>query len=498
MIMMSVYKKKHLITRLLIFIFAVNSMGCNKLVEVSTPDNRIASQSVYASDATAIAVLTGLYTTLSKTNYIGSSATIPTISMWGGLSADEFTLWSNSSATIIQLAYYKNALSVSSNNTYGSEFWTNIYPYIYICNSAIEGLNASSGLTPAVKQQLLGEAKFMRAFFYFYLVNLYGSVPLVLTTDYTLNALLPCSSVSDVNQQIVSDLKDAQSLLVDGYIKGDALTLYPVSSAERVRPNKAAATALLAREYLYTQNFADAEAQASTIINNKLYFDTTSLNKVFLKNSVEAIWQLQPVTNGTITNTAEATTFILSFAPAGLSSSTHPVYLSNNLLNSFELGDQRKVNGNWVNVYSDATGTYYYPYKYKNVTTGTGITPTEYNMMLRLGEQYLIRAEARAQQNNLLGADSDLNIIRIRAGLLGINPSTRGAILTAIWHERQVELFTEMSQRWLDLKRTGTIDAVMSLATPTKGGTWNTIQQLYPLPASDLSQDSKLVQNPGY
>lgn len=73
------------------------------------------------------------------------------------------------------LGYYTNALSAFLN--IGSEYWGGVYNYIFSCNAAIEGLNKSTRLTPSVKQQLIGEAKFIRAFFYFYLVNVYGDVP---------------------------------------------------------------------------------------------------------------------------------------------------------------------------------------------------------------------------------------------------------------------------------------------------------------------------------
>jgi hypothetical protein len=474
-------------------VLALLNFGCKKLVDVVPPNNVIVAANVYNSDITAIAVLNGLYTQLQvSTNSYNGGATIPNISMWAGLSADELSLWT-SSRDATEIAYFQNALSAS---TAGWEFWQNIYPYIYRCNAAISGLENSTSLTPSVKKQLLGEAKFMRAFFYFYLVNLYGDVPLVLSTDYTVNATMSRTPSATVYSQIVADLNEAQDLLADGYVKSDATTLY-TSSEERVRPSKAAATALLARTYLYTKQWANAEAQATAIISNTAVYDTVPLNKVFLKNSKEAIWQLQPVTTGNVTNTAEAPFFNLSVTPIGVNSS-HPVYLSNILLNSFENGDQRKTNGNWVNVYTDATGTYYYPYKFKDVTKGTGVTPTEYTMVLRLGEQYLIRAEARAQQGNISGAQSDLNVIRKRAGLPNTTSSDQASLLAAILHERQVELFTELGQRWLDLKRTGNVDAVMSVATPLKGGTWSSYQQLYPVSINELLANPKMTQTPGY
>src|SRR5207249_4277128 len=127
--------------------------------------------SVYSSDATAAAVLTGLYTNLSTTGYL--SFGFRSLSTYAGLSADEFSLWSGVN-NASQVAYYRNSLS---STTYGFEFWTFIYPYIFTCNSAIQGLSVSTTLIPAVQQQLLGESKFMRAYFYFYLVNLFGDVP---------------------------------------------------------------------------------------------------------------------------------------------------------------------------------------------------------------------------------------------------------------------------------------------------------------------------------
>jgi hypothetical protein len=471
---------------------SVLDCSCRKLADVKAPDNVIVADNVYNSDITAIAVLNGLYTQISRTNYTGSTVNILTISMWAGLSSDELTLW-NGSSSVNQLSYYKNQLSASG---VGGEFWLNTYPYIYTCNAAIKGLENSTSLTPSVKKQLMGEAKFMRAFFYFYLVNLYGDVPLVLSTDYSVNAVIPRTPVPTVYSQIISDLKEAQDLLTDGYVNSDAKTVY-TSSPERVRPCKAAATALLARIYLYTKEWADAETQATTVINNTTTYDTVPLNKVFLKNSKEAIWQLQPVTQGNINNTADAYLFNLIVPSAGVNS-THPVYLSGRLLSSFEAGDQRRVNGNWVNTYTDATGTYYYPFKYKDATQGANIISTEYTMILRLGEQYLIRAEARAQQGNITGAQSDLNVIRHRAGLPNTTASDQPSLLAAILHERQVELFTELGQRWLDLKRSGNIDAVMSVATPLKGGIWQSYQQWYPVPQSELLTNPNMTQTAGY
>ena len=486
--MQSVYKPRFIFS---IILLALIFTGCKKLVEVEAPVTSVNPANVYASDATAIAVLTGIYANMSASP-ISTGGGIPSTSLFLGLSADEFTLYSGVTATP-HVLYYRNALSSAPTNGGGAEYWNTSYPIIFSCNSAIESLaDSATGLTPAVRQQLAGEARFIRALCYFYLVNLYGDVPLAMSSDYTVNAALPRTPKSQVWQQIITDLKQAQTLLSANYLDGTLLK----TTAERVRPSRWAATALLARAYLYTGDYVNAEAQADSVINNTGLFTLSALNSAFLKASLgnnEAIWQLQPVNAGI--NTQDAMMFILP--SAGPSNTTqNPVYLSTNLLNSFETSDKRRTS--WVDSITVSGTIYYFPYKYKVNTLNAAVT--EYTMMLRLGEQYLVRAEARARQgSNLTGAAADLNLIRKRAALPPTSATSQTDLLTAIQHERQVELFTEMGHRWLDLKRTGAVDSVMTVETPQKGGgNWKTSSQWYPLPLADLLKNSSLVQNTGY
>jgi len=183
---------------------------------------------------------------------------------------------------------------------------------------------------------------------------------------------------------------------------------------------------------------------------------------------------------------------VRSIAPSG----TEPAALRPAFLNNFETGDQRKVK--WIDSATISAVKYYQPSKYK-VKGGPTTTPvTEYLTVLRLAEVYLIRAEARAQLGNIAGSQSDLNAIRTRAGLGATPANTQATLLTAVARERQVELFTEWGHRWFDLKRTGTVDAVMTVVCPLKGGTWSTNWQLYPIPAVEIDKDHNLTQNPGY
>jgi hypothetical protein len=373
---------------------------------------------------------------------------------------------------------------------------------VYKCNAAIDGLQKSTKLTPAVHQQLLGEAKFMRAFFYFYLVNLFGDVPLALSTDAEANTLLARSPKADVYSQIIADLKEAKDLMNSNY--PDATLLG--TTIERVRPTKWAAEALLARVYLFTSDYANAETEASGVINNTaLYGPLPAFNSVFLKNSKESIWQLQPTANNL--NTIEGRMFVIP--PTGPNSSFNPVRLSTFLLNSFEPNDQRITIGNWIsrtiyNTSSTTKDTVYFPFKYK-IYSSPGVTSagamSEYFMVLRLGEQYLIRAEARAKQNKISEAQGDLNAIRTRAGLANTTATDQPSLLTAILDERRHELFCEWGHRWLDLKRTGKVDAVMTVITPLKSnGTiqWRSYQQLYPISQGELDKAPNLTQTQGY
>ncbi|MEP7374598.1 MAG: RagB/SusD family nutrient uptake outer membrane protein [Chitinophagaceae bacterium] len=461
--------------------------GCKKFVEVKAPTSSINEGNVYQSDATAIAALTGILSQMASGSvFSGGSG----MSLYEGLSADELTL--TGAVTDAQLlAYYRNQLRTGPNGNFGIDYWRSVYPYIFESNAAIAGLNKSESLTPAVKTQLLGEAKFLRAFFYFYLVNLYGDAPLVLSTNPNENAVLPRSPKDNIYAQIVADLKDAQNLLSSSFLDAGLLK----STSERVRPTKWAATALLARTYLYMGEYANAEAEATSIIAASGQFSLSPLNAVFLKNSTEAIWQLQPVGLGM--NTLDAMIFVLP--STGPNASANPVHLSAQQLAAFEAGDLRRKGGNWVDSVISGGNTYFYPAKYKAKTI-SGSSFTEYLVLFRLAEQYLIRAESRAQLNNFQGAKDDLNAIRTRAGLQNTTANDQASLLAAILKERQVELFTELGQRWLDLKRTGKVDEVMTVVTSLKanGATWKSYQQLYPVPFNDLQLNPKLVQNVGY
>lgn len=442
-------------------------LSCTRLTEVDPPVDQITSAAVYANDGTATAALLGVYSDMMSTSlYITSGAT----TVYGGLSADE--LFPTSTTATETQEFYGNALT--AGNSVVQNLWLRGYRHIYQANHLVESLERSTALSTAVKNGLLGEALFLRAYLYGYLTNLFSDVPLATQTDYRVNAVMPRTAAPAVYARMVEDLQKAASLLSDAY-----------PSAGRARPNKAAARALLARVYLYQENWAAAEAEATAVINLPAYQLETDLNKTFLATSREALWQLAPVAPGF--NTTEGRAFI----PTAAATTRPPYGLTASLMSAFEAGDARRTS--WIKSKTVSGQTFHYPYKYKIRDLNQPVT--EYYTVLRLAELFLVRAEARARQNNLPGAIQDLNVVRGRAALPPLPPTPdQAAAAAAIEKERRTELFAEWGHRWLDLKRTGKAVSVLGALKPGFSATdlW------YPIPAGELLLNPALTQNAGY
>ncbi|HEY0669335.1 MAG TPA: RagB/SusD family nutrient uptake outer membrane protein, partial [Sphingobacteriaceae bacterium] len=329
---------------LIILIIAFSS-GCRKMIRLDPPTTQLVSSSAFSNNDNAAAVLTGIYTDMIAEGAFGGFMSVSAV---GSLASDEFVAYEAFifDYNIVISQAYRNSL-----NSGNVPFWRTLYNYIYRSNAAIEGLNTSTGVTPAMKDQLTGEAKFIRAFCHFYLVNLFGEVPLITTTDYRVNRRAIRTSKNEVYTQIIDDLKEAEALLNSDYLSADNSV-----TEEKVRPNKFAAMALLARVYLYTNDWQNAEAKASEVIESQKYFLVTEPDNVFIKNSVEAIWQLPPVLAGY--NTLDGYQFTLTGAP----NYNTPISLSSLLTDQFADEDRRRAE--WVGSVTDNGTTYYFPTKY--------------------------------------------------------------------------------------------------------------------------------------
>lgn len=467
--------RKHYIQLLVLSILVQCSLSCKKLVEIPEPVDTLTTPEVFSSEADANSAIAGVYSTMQQ----GLSFCNGNITILCGLSSDELQTYYLSN---IYYAQFQNNILQSSNDFLTTRLWQIAYSTIYKTNAIISGLAQSNQLRDSIKNALTGQAKFIRAFHYFYLLNTFGNIPLALTTDWTKTAGAANAPPNQVYQQILSDLSAAAQLLPNDY---------SATGGERITPIKWSAIAFLAKVNLYMKNWADAEKYATQIIsNNQLYNLADSPQHVFLSNSTEAIWQMKPTASIYPYNATEEG---LTFVPFNNTSIPY-FFLSPSLINVFEPNDLRW--SNWVSNTVYQGSTYYYPYKYTigPAQTLPNATAPQYYMMERLGEQYLIRAEARAQQNDLSNAITDIDTIRKRANLPNTSAASQSDILSAIYHERQIELFAEWGNRWMDLNRTNLSSAVLKPLKPQ----WNNNAKLYPIPIKELILDPNLKQNPGY
>ncbi len=447
-------------TQMLIIAFCIliSNTACENFTDIELPPDMVGTENVFKNEGSSQSAMLGIYA--SAANHSG----IRGLYSYVGFSSDDVVRASFSS---FQQPFAENVIDPSNNNIFS--MWKAYYNLIYQCNNMIINVSASNELPESLKKQLEGEAKFIRALSYFYLVNLWDGVPLSLGVNYEETRLLPRSSREEVYAQITDDLVDAQNKL--------SSTLY-AAKGDRTRANKYAATALLARVKLYNNEWSEAETLATTVIEAGLYI-LDDLDKVFLAESGESIFQLSNPGSNRYTN--------LYLAPAIL---TNPNYrISNYIADSLIDGDKRKEV--WVTPTNNGI------YKYKTYSNTRGPEDVEANIMIRLAEMYLIRAEARAQQGNITGensAQSDLNTIRARAGMPGRTTADKNAMLEFIYTERMIELFAECGHRWFDVKRTGRADAVFGAH---KSG-WAPEAALYPIPYGDILKNPNLTQNPGY
>lgn len=437
--------------------------SCESYLEPDISDNQFATSDVFVSDVLALSAMNGVYGDfMLRVDPISISN--GSLSVMGGLCSDELYDFTQN-----YQAYNINEVPFTG---FGPDYyyWYDTYNIIYSANAILEGLEDAPNVSEDLKMQLRGESYFVRAFLHFYLVNIYGEVPLITSTNYKENASKGQASVSEVYDQILEDLLKAEELLLNEY-----------PSESKLRPNKYVAQALLARVYLYQEEWKLAEDYATKLISGPYDLEDVA-GDVFSIENEETIWQLMPSNvNSTVVNEGRW------FNPG----QTPTYVLTQTALDAFEAEDARFEA--WVKTVDYENETYYYPAKYAPLAGSIG----QYSIMLRLGEQYLIRAEARANQDKLSEALSDLNRVRSFHG--GLEPyasdMTREELIDMILDERQIEFLGEWGHRWLDLKRTRRADAVLGALKPQ---TWEATDVLWPINNSELQANSNLKQNAGY
>lgn len=489
-----------LFTGLTCLLFIPLLYSCRKLVEADQPTQYVTSAATFESADGATSAVYGMYDQMKILVVAGRSRgyDLPKLSAYY---ADEYTL--TTTAESFQ-ELYQNA--AGSNSAAVAVFWNNLYQAVYRANAVLEGIEKQGKNIPdTLQKQFQGEAQFVRAWAYFALVNMYGDVPLLLTTDYTTNSVPSRAPQAEVYQQIVSDLVSAKEGVGAYYLNAENR---PVTT-ERVRANKDVVTAFLARVYLYMGEWQKAEAMASEVLaKTATYSLNSNLTAAFDNNSPENILQVfEPQYYAT-------NQYDLTIAnPSSTSSTLRPGYISDSVMNKFEAGDKRRTD--WIGTRTSGANTWYYPKKYKNIFPST-TAGQEYVATMRVAELYLIRAEARILQNQVATGIADLNTLRARARaaattdvpdpLPALLPTlSQNEAMLALEQEWTREMFME-GHRWFNLKRwkgindpaTSRADELMPSIAAAKGGTWEPYKKLFAIPRTELEFNRNLEQNPGH
>jgi hypothetical protein len=452
--------------------------GCKKHLEIPLPIDQLATTTVYKDSTTITAAVDGMYNSFASSLLQGNTL--------------RFTYLISDEGRIDPVPGSELGNIIEGNLQEGNTQvlpWSWYYPSIYRANELIERLPVVpvSIISEARKNTFIGAAKYVRAATHFFLANYWGDVPLTLTTNTDFNIANGRTPTSEVYAQVIKDLYEAVRDLPITVNTSNSKTIH----------NRFQALALLARVHLYLGNFARADSAATAVINSGNYLMVNGVNNVFRRGSREAIYSQGPTSTGLLFDNRALIGWLTIPATSALTLTTY-CHMTPQLLANFEAGDQRNVNNNWV---TDLFGRRFAnKYLHNSSATAPNIAANPQDLIYqRLAELFLIRAEARAQQGILTGANSassDINVIRNRAGLANTTATTQPALLAVIEKERICELFYE-GFRWQDLKRTGKMDATLK-ALPWKAVNYQPHMKLLPIVVAELIANPRIKQNPGY
>lgn len=446
--------------RLLSLLLPVALAGCNSVLDV-TPKDTVPDATAINDAAGAHSALNGAYAGLQSLAYYGESYVV-----FSEVLSDN----ARHSGTYTSYADADNH-QLAADNSEVSAMWASIYDDINRTNEIITKVPTIATMTSDDKNEVLGEAYFLRALDYHNLVRMWGDVPLRLQPVASAQeaAGITRSSTANVYSQILSDLGNAETMMTNTDQTNEA--------------SVGAAFALDARVRLYMQDWAGAEAAA---------------------RAVEGMgYSLAPNFADLFSATGNATSediFRVLFTPAQYNEIGY-YYLTKNLGGRYEVAaDSGAIaafdpasNGD-KNAYnpSDVRGRYsigidgsrVYAAKYR---TSTG---AEHVHAIRFAEVILTRAEALAQLNRLPEAVDEYNRTRVRAGLApdARTGRTQADVLASIYKERRLELAFE-GDRWPDIVRRGIAASLLGISTS---------QTLLPIPQRERDTAPGLTQNPGY
>ncbi|MDO5637842.1 MAG: RagB/SusD family nutrient uptake outer membrane protein [Myroides sp.] len=440
--------------------------GCEDFIEADVPDTQITGSQVFKDAQTAEAALQETYIGLRDQVLVTGTGTGMGALM--GLYTDELQNWRISNAT--DQSFYTNTVSPANNIL--SQIWNNSYTLVYNTNKIVEGLDKSDNIPDETKQRIKGEALVVRSMVYFYMAQLFGDIPYIITTDHKVNSTVKRTPQDAVYQNVVADLQSA-AVLLEGQPVG----------AGRTKINSDVTAALLGRVHLCLENWEQVIEYSDLLILNGNYKLEEDLDKVFLKESTGTVWHLKTPVEGN--NTHEGRYFIFNTAPPP------SISLTEQLVNAFDPSDLRKEH--WIkSVEDNQTNTFFHAFKYKERQNTA--SSKEYSVVFRLEEAYYNRMEAYLNTGRMDLALADWNLLRMRYGM---SPYTAipGNWKDSLMEERRFEFFCEFGFRFFDLKRTRKLSAEMIKNKPL----WLEHFELLPLPQTELLLNPNLLpQNEGY
>lgn len=439
----------------------ISMSACEGILEPE-PVDRITDDQVLTDGGSAQVVVSGIYRGLAN------MATPQIIA--GDMMADH--LQENGTFTqYIEIGNY----DLSASNGIAEALWSVIYSTAYRVNFLLEGLPEVTGLIDSDRERLEAEARFIRAYGYFLGAYTYGDIPIVTSTSISENRNVGPSPVNEVLDYVEEELLFTVDKL-------------PVITSNSGFLSNGAAKAALARFYLYRENWEEAERYATEVIdgvNTDDYTLEANFEAAIDDFSSESILEIVYSAND---NPGTSANFSINNLLVGrreiiprdqIISALRSAGGDRDIMLEFDADNLRSDDNGW-------TVVRYGPF---------GNIP-----LFRLAEMYLIRAEARAQQGRITGANGglqDLIIVRQRSASADNleDISGQSQLLQAIQQERQVELAFE-GHRWYDLKRTGSANSVMSAVSPN----WSDTDLLWPIPLREIQNNPALnnAQNPGY
>lgn len=450
---------------ILILAFVAVFSSCNKKLDVP-PQNTLTPDQIGSADDIK-AVLFGGYATLQNANSLGEK-----FNTFGELLVHNGDLdWAGTFETYTDLS--QNSQVRTSPEVY--RVWANSYHTINTANLVLSKLDVLIG---DEKTEIEGEAKFLRAIAYYYLVNLYAQpyssgnaaanpgVPLILepvTGFVPERDKLPRASVEAVYTQVVSDLEDAAAKMPD--------------ASEDARATRYSALALLSRVYLSQLKYTEAATAANEVIESGEFALTGTYAGAFnnASNSSEDIFAIQQTSQSNSGTSNFGMTTFYSADPEGRGE----IQVTNAHIAKYEANDSRKA--------------FFYPGSSISGQNGnmTGKWRSLYRVIpvLRLAEMYLTRAEANYRKGGApIGPNTpldDVNIVRARVNL---TPLASIASVDVIVKERYLELAFE-GDRFFTVKR---------LKLSVNGHPFDFEKLVLPIPQREIDLGNSLPQNPGY